>query len=525
MRTQSASHAYRALAVLASLAVAVPAGPASAQRLSAEEATARYMEAVRDRPPLLVAFLREMPKGADLHSHLSGAVYAESYLRWAVEDGACVSVRGMRIVNPPCTATPDTITADSAVRNPALYDALIDAFSMRNWHAPRLSGHAQFFGAFGRFAALPRRTGDMLAEASTRAAAGRVSYLELMLTADGRAARALGDTVGWRGDFDAMHDALLAAGMPGIVDRARANLDAVETRRDTVLACGTPAPDPGCGVEVRWLYQVARASPPEQVFAQIQMGFLLARADPRVVGFNLVQPEDRLISMRDYSLHMRIIQHLAARYPGVGITLHAGELAPGLVPPEGLRSHIRQAVEVAGARRIGHGVAVMHEDGAHELLRTMAERGVLVEINLTSNDVILGVRGRDHPLHAYLAAGVPVALSTDDEGVARSEMTMEYLKAVREQELGYVTLKTMARNSLQHAFVEGESLWGDPRSFTPVAECAPRGGGLDGPSCDAYVANSTRARLQRDLEYAFADFEARQAEREHAAAAAGGRCD
>jgi hypothetical protein len=195
------------------------------------------------------------------------------------------------------------------------------------------------------------------------------------------------------------------------------------------------------------------------------------------------------------------------------------------VPPEGLRSHIRQAVEVAGARRIGHGVAVMHEDGAHELLRTMAERGVLVEINLTSNDVILGVRGRDHPLHAYLAAGVPVALSTDDEGVARSEMTMEYLKAVREQELGYVTLKTMARNSLQHAFVEGESLWSDPRAFTPVAECSPRGGGLDGAACDAYVAGSTRARLQRDLERAFARFEARQAEREYAAAGRGERAD
>jgi adenosine deaminase len=111
-------------------------------------------------------------------------------------------------------------------------------------------------------------------------------------------------------------------------------------------------------------------------------------------------------------------------------------------------------VGLAGALHIAHGVGVMYEDRPHELLAEMARRGVLVEINLTSNDVILGVRGRDHPLHAYLAAGVPVALSTDDEGVARSEMTMEYLRAVREQGLAYPVLRRMARAGLEHAFVE-----------------------------------------------------------------------
>ncbi|MEX1185678.1 MAG: hypothetical protein WEA80_03730 [Gemmatimonadaceae bacterium] len=141
-------------------------------------------------------------------------------------------------------------------------------------------------------------------------------------------------------------------------------------------------------------------------------------------------------------------------YPGVRVSLHAGELASGLVPPEGLRFHVREAVEIAGASRIGHGVSVMHEDRPYELLAEMARRGVLVEINLTSNDVILGVKGRDHPLRAYLRAGVPVALSTDDEGVARSEMTMEYVRAVQEQLPGYPQLKAMARASLRHSFAD-----------------------------------------------------------------------
>jgi hypothetical protein len=174
-----------------------------------------------------------------------------------------------------------------------------------------------------------------------------------------------------------------------------------------------------------------------------------------------------------------------------------------------MRFHIRQSVELGHASRIGHGVDVMFEDRPHELLREMAERGVMVEIALTSNDVILGVRGRDHPLAAYRRARVPVALVTDDQGVARSEMPREYEKAVLEQGLDYAALKRMARTSLEHAFVDGSSVWRDGREFVPVADCAPAAGGWAGARCAALAGHGTRARLQRGLELAFRDFEAR----------------
>jgi hypothetical protein len=185
-----------------------------------------------------------------------------------------------------------------------------------------------------------------------------------------------------------------------------------------LLQCGTAKADAGCNVTVRYLYQVSRATPPEQIFAQILTGFELASVDSRVVGLNLVQPEDWLISMRDFSLHMRILGYLRGVYPKVNITLHAGELAPGMVPPEGLGFHIRESVQVAGAKRIGHGVDLIWEDNPFDLLREMAKRNVLVEVCLTSNDTILGIRGEQHPLSLYLQYGVPVALATDDQGVA-----------------------------------------------------------------------------------------------------------
>ena len=179
---------------------------------------------------------------------------------------------------------------------------------------------------------------------------------------------------------------------------------------------------------MRYIYQVLREAPPEQVFAQTLLGFETVQAsmdahEPSWVGINFVLPEDGFISMRDYTLQMKMLEYLHSVYPKVHISLHAGELAPGLVPPEGLRFHIRQAVELGHAERIGHGVDVMYEDDAAGLLKEMAQKHVMVEINLSSNEGILGVKGAEHPFPLYRAAHVPVALSTDDEGVSRIDIT------------------------------------------------------------------------------------------------------
>src|SRR3954466_1025835 len=61
-----------------------------ASRDSAEARTAKRMEAVRNEPPALRAFLLSLPKGGDLHNHLSGSIYAENYILWAAQMKLCV---------------------------------------------------------------------------------------------------------------------------------------------------------------------------------------------------------------------------------------------------------------------------------------------------------------------------------------------------------------------------------------------------------------------------------------------------
>ncbi|HYU99964.1 MAG TPA: hypothetical protein VE977_14145 [Pyrinomonadaceae bacterium] len=503
-----------ALVATAQSANARNAGLKSEQN-AIEQKTARYFESIRTSPPQQLAFLLRMPKGGDLHNHLSGSIYAESYIQWAADNGLCVNNQTLTLLVPAVKSTCDPKSnlspVSSALTNYVLYRQMIDAWSMRNWQLSGQSGHDHFFDAFVKFGpATYGQIGRMIAEAASRAARGHVLYLELMLTPDGVTSSQIGQQVGWDGNANTTLSKLESAGIAEAAIAGAKTLREAEGQKNQLLKCDTEQADPGCKVTVRYVAQVSRGGSLGAVFAQMITGFALAN-DPssKVVGLNLVQGEDGLASMQNFSLHMRMLNALRPLYPRAHLTLHAGELAPGLVPPEGLTFHVRQSVITAGAERIGHGVDIMHEDEPYKLLEEMARRNVLVEICLSSNDLILGISGSQHPLATYLRYGVPVALATDDEGVSRSEISREFLKAAQEQGLGYVQLKTMARNSLQYAFIAGGSLWKDARGFVPVAQCAQDVAAmkLSSTDCRKHLEGSEKAELQWKLEEEFRAFE------------------
>ncbi len=492
-----------------------------------EARTAQALDdAAKMGPAALRGFLYQMPKGTDLHYHLDGGVYAETFLRDAAQDGLCIDTTALDIVKPMAQTRSippqpvcgeGRVRADSVTKDQHLYDALIDSLSMRTFvPVSGKSGHDQFFDTFDRFTPVEgSHLGEWLDEIATRAAAQNEQYLELLHTpGQFLQAAAMAEKVGYNPDFAQYRKQLLDAGLHNLVPAVRADLDKGEAQRSELESCGKASASPACEVEIRYIYQVLRAKTPDSVFAQILLGFELASVDPRVVGINLVQPEDGYVAMTDYRLHMQMIDALHTLYPKVHITLHAGEIALGLVPPEGLKFHIREAIDVGHAERIGHGVDVMDEDHPYELLKEMAAKRIMVEINLTSNDVILNVKGGDHPLTIYRKYGVPVALSTDDEGVSRIDLTHEYVRAVDTYHFTYPELKNMVRTGLEHDFLPGQSLWVTPKSgdsFTqPVAACASQLG-KDEPSgkCVEFLKGSEKARQQFELERRFKVFEAR----------------
>jgi adenosine deaminase len=502
---------------------------AQSQRLASDTETgvtarsARAFEAARKQGPLaLYSFLVHMPKGADLHVHLSGAVYAESFLRAAGEDGLCVDTKTLSFAKPPSGGCPHALSQMSVsellahthvAANQALYDKLIDAFSMRAY-VPYAgwSGHDQFFSTFDHFGGTSKQhTGEWVDEVVSRAATQNEQYVELMETPPFGHAATLAAKLKWDEDLAGFRKKLLDGGIDEEVDAAKEHIENALALRNKLEHCDTPEATPACQVQVRFIYQVLRGFPREQVFAQTLLGFETISKLPNLfVGINFVQPEDGHLSMTDYTLQMHMLDYLHSVYPKVHITLHAGELAPGMVPPEGLRFHIRQAVELGHAERIGHGVDVMYEDDAPGLLKELAQKHVMIEINLTSNDGILGVKEPDHPLPFYRRAGVPVALSTDDEGVSRIDLTHEYVRAAMEYNLNYADLKQMARTGMEHNFLPGKSLWAEEDRFgTPVSSCRGQllGGEKPAAGCKEFLDGNEKAAAQWELERRFQVFE------------------
>jgi adenosine deaminase len=506
-----------------------------------EARTARAFEEARARGPVaLYAFLYGMPKGGDLHNHLSGAIYAESWIRAAGEDHLCVDVNEHSFIHDTdgaqkstpdhCDASPGAqavggrFPAASLGDNQPLYDALVDAFSMRSFvPVTGESGHDHFFATFDKFSGTSKEhMPEWLDEIASRAAVQNEQYLELMHTPPFVAAAKLAVRRGYSSDFAEYRQKMLDGGLRDEIEPIRSQMDGYLKAQRAMEHCDTSAAEPACGVKIRFIYQVLRNFPPPVVFAQILLGFEVAAADPQhFLAINLVQPEDDFYAMRDYRLHMQMIAALHKFYPQVHVTLHAGELAPGLVPPDGLRFHIHDAVEVAGAERIGHGVDIMYEDNSEDLLHQMAKRHTMVEINLTSNQGILNVSGATSPLPFYLDAGVPVALSTDDEGVNRSNMTHEYTKAASIYGLSYTQLKDVARNSLTYSFLPGESLWpittSDRMYLAPVDACRSAVTQIDhhrdaapGSACAHFLENNEKASQQLEMERRFSAFEESQ---------------
>jgi adenosine deaminase len=189
----------------------------AAERATPEQRAARAFEAARTNPLELHSFLARMPKGADLHYHLSGGIYAESFIRVAAEEGLCVDLASHSFVRPAAAAQSEPsqpvcgdgkVAAATAFADQNLYDALIDALSMRNFvPTTGISGHDHFFDTFGKFydsffgdnVTSHRHSGEWLDEVAARAASQNEQYLELMETPDFSHTAQIAKEIGWRG--------------------------------------------------------------------------------------------------------------------------------------------------------------------------------------------------------------------------------------------------------------------------------------------------------------------------------------
>ncbi len=158
-----------------------------------------------------------------------------------------------------------------------------------------------------------------------------------------------------------------------------------------------------------------------------------------VVGFDIAGPE------RGNPPRLFKSAYDIARIGRLGLTAHAGEDAPA--------DYVWQAVDVLGASRIGHGCSAVEDP---ELMRRLARDKILVECCLSSNEHTGAVkRGERHPIHAFLEAGVPVAICCDNSTVSRTDAVKESLKAA--EVLGIDTVEAIHRDADAFTFIRPET--------------------------------------------------------------------
>jgi len=136
---------------------------------------------------------------------------------------------------------------------------------------------------------------------------------------------------------------------------------------------------------------------------------------------------------------------------GIGLhrLMHAGEVGG----PE----KIREAVELLGIERIGHGIAAVHDCALMDLL---AERRIPLEVcpagNICTGALAKQLKQKnagivDHPLPKLLRHGIPVVLSTDDPAMFHTTLQGEYENA-RRMRLTESEIASLRQASFDHAF-------------------------------------------------------------------------
>jgi adenosine deaminase len=158
-----------------------------------------------------------------------------------------------------------------------------------------------------------------------------------------------------------------------------------------------------------------------------------------VVGFDIAGPE------RGNPPRLFKSAYEIARLGHLGLTAHAGEDAPA--------DYVWQAVDELGAKRIGHGCSAADDP---ELLRRLARDRILVECCVSSNYHTGAVgRGVRHPIHAFLEAGVPVAICSDNTTVSRTDAVRESVRLA--EAIGPEAVESIHRQSEAYSFIRPES--------------------------------------------------------------------
>ncbi|MDR0597369.1 MAG: hypothetical protein LBG14_02565, partial [Treponema sp.] len=253
--------------------------------------------AIRGSKARLQYFFSQMPKGADLHNHLTGSVYAETYFTIAVNEGMYLDLQTFRLYRQGDPGIPSqAIQLGPDMPNlHSIHVQCIDHWSVRNYgrFVETLPPDEFFFATFGIFGSANNRVENgvtLLKELRQRAANENVAYLEIMLTSPAVGGPVFADA--------ALNERLKAGIRAGDGAAFQSLLDEIWNDWDTNAdiqqniagyvrligevhdAAAAAAPE----IVSRYQTYCSRNNDPLRVFAQLYIGFKACTQSPLLVG-------------------------------------------------------------------------------------------------------------------------------------------------------------------------------------------------------------------------------------------------
>lgn len=420
---------------------------------NASKAALLYNEFIKAESPNIAQlnlFFSKMPKGGDIHHHYSGSIYTETYLDWVEDAGYWIDKNTLKISK---LKTSSSISIEQLRSDTELYRKLLTLWSdkdYQNHYHPQLPPDANFFNTFSYFGPISKSCNAGLMILRERAIKENVSYIETMLKSVGYSYQ---DTSFDENIRKARSNEVISL----LLDKLSSKIDADDACKEKINEFIKKIEKAHEGVDddqlmMRYQTYASRNDSPSLVFSALYSAFKAVETSELLVGVNIVGPENGVVAIADYNLHMQMFAYLKKKFPNVNRALHAGELTLGMVCPKNLTFHISQALDIAGAQRIGHGVDLPYEEEAIDLLKRIKEKSA-VEINFTSNEFILGIKGRAHPYLIYSAYNVPIVICTDDSGVSRNNLSSEYVLLAIRYRPSYKTVKKYVYNSINYSFL------------------------------------------------------------------------
>lgn len=207
------------------------------------------------------------------------------------------------------------------------------------------------------------------------------------------------------------------------------------------------------GIEGRMIVTGVRHFGVESVEAAAR--FAAKCGHPLVTGYGMAG-EERFGDVEDYVRAFEI-----AREAGLGITVHAGELA-------GWQS-VHDALDHLRPSRIGHGVRAIENP---DLVRRIADEGIVLEVCPVSNiELKVFPSFAEHPFPALRRAGCKVTLNSDDPPYFWTSLKKEYDVAAEHFGMTPKDLSNITRTAIEAAFIDRKT---KQALLARVAAAAPR---------------------------------------------------